>query len=48
MRLTDNAWPANIQFMLIGQIDSVATRENQSLRYDPRIVPRARSARCGR
>jgi hypothetical protein len=39
VRLTDPDWPANVRFMLIGQIDEVGTRDNQALRYDLKISP---------
>jgi hypothetical protein len=39
VRLIDPSWPPNVQYMVIGQIDQVGTRENQPLRYELRITP---------
>ena len=38
--LADPGWPANTQDMVIGQIEEVAPRTDQPLRYDIRISPR--------
>lgn len=40
VRITDPAWPAETQFMVIGQIDKVSHREDQPLRYELLISPR--------
>ncbi len=38
--LTDGRWPAKVQHMVLGQIDSVAPRKDQPMRYDLRVSPR--------
>jgi hypothetical protein len=38
--LTDGHWPAKVQHMVLGQIDSVAPRKDQPMRYDIRVSPR--------
>jgi hypothetical protein len=38
--LTDGHWPAKVQHMVLGQIDSVSPRKDQPMRYDIRISPR--------
>ena len=38
--LTDGSWPAKVQHMVFGQVQSVALRENNPLRYDIRLAPR--------
>jgi hypothetical protein len=38
--LTDGGWPARLQHMVIGQIESVAPREDQPQRYNIRLTPR--------
>ena len=38
--LTDGGWPAKLQHMIIGQIESVALREDQPQRYNIRLTPR--------
>jgi len=38
--LTDGSWPAKVQHMVFGQIDTVAKRQDNALRYDIRLSPR--------
>ncbi|MEI7765897.1 MAG: rod shape-determining protein MreC [Phycisphaerae bacterium] len=38
--LQDNEWPKAIQGAVVGQVESVARREDQQLRYELRIKPR--------
>jgi len=38
--LTDGSWPAKVRHMVFGQVDSVATRKDNALRYDIRLSPR--------
>ena len=38
--LTDGDWWANAQHMVVGQIESVGTQENQPLRHSIKVVPR--------
>jgi len=38
--MTDPGWPAKTQYMVIGQIEKVAHREDQPLRYELTISPR--------
>jgi hypothetical protein len=38
--LADGTWPAKVQHMVLGQVDSVGPKEEQPLRYDIGVVPR--------
>jgi hypothetical protein len=38
--VTDGSWPAKIQHMVLGQVESVAARQDSPLRYDIRLAPR--------
>jgi hypothetical protein len=38
--LTDGSWPAKVQHMVLGQVDSVTLRKDQPMRYDIRVTPR--------
>jgi hypothetical protein len=38
--LTDGSWPTKVQHMVFGQIDTVAQRQDNALRYDIRLSPR--------
>ena len=38
--LTDGRWPAKVQHMVLGQVDTVSPRKDQPMRYDIRITPR--------
>jgi cell shape-determining protein MreC len=40
MQLADQNWPAAVQYMVIGEVSSVARKDSQLLRYDLSIVPR--------
>jgi hypothetical protein len=38
--LTDGSWPAKVQHMVFGEVQSVAARQDNALRYDIRLAPR--------
>ncbi len=38
--LTDGSWPAKVQHMVLGQVETVGLRQDQPMRYDIRIAPR--------
>jgi cell shape-determining protein MreC len=40
MQLSDQNWPAEVQYMVIGEVTSVARKDSQLLRYDLTISPR--------
>ena len=40
MLLSDQIWPAEVHYMVIGEVASVARKDTQLLRYDLTISPR--------